>query len=213
MINGGLDRRPDPEHHELRKHFADATYNNRAPSSGWRSANVIVRSSLAPEAMAKTLRGIVADLDPSVPVTVQTLEERAATMTITPRFDAMLLGGFAAVGLLLAAIGIYGVIAFLVGQRTREMGVRMALGATPIAGDAPFPGTRRGLDTCRYRRWVVGSMAVTRLLASMLFQVTARDPVSLAAGRRYYWQSALLAAWLPGRRAAAIDPVRALREE
>ena len=213
VINNGLDRRPDPEYYELRKHFADATYNNRAPSTGWRSANVIVRSSLAPEAMAKTLRAIVADLDPSIPVTVQTLQERASTMTITPRFDAMLLGGFAVVGLLLAAIGIYGVIAFLVGQRTREVGVRMALGATPVAVMRLFLTHAAGWTLAGIAVGLAGAMAVTRLLSSMLFQVTARDPLSLAAAPAVLLAVALLAAWLPARRAVRIDPVRTLREE
>jgi len=212
-INNGIDHRPEPEYYELRKHFPDDTYANRAPAGGWRGAAVIVRSPLSPQTMASTVRGLIAELDPAVPVTVQTLEERAGQLTITPRFDALLLVGFAGVGLILAAIGIYGVIAFLVGQRTREVGVRMALGATPTAVTRMFLGHAAGWTLAGIAVGVAGSLAVTKLLASMLFQVTARDPWSLAAAPAALLAVALAAAWLPARRAARIDPVRTLREE
>jgi ABC-type antimicrobial peptide transport system permease subunit len=159
------------------------------------------------------LRSFIGELDPSVPVTVQTLEERAGHLTVTPRFDALLLGGFAGIGLLLAAIGIYGVIAFLVGQRTREVGVRMALGATPRAITRMFLGHAAGWTLAGIVAGLAGSLAVTRLLASMLFNVDARDPWSLAAAPAVLLAVALAAAWLPARRAALIDPVRTLREE
>jgi putative ABC transport system permease protein len=213
VINNGLDHQPEPEYYELRKHFADATYNNRQPGVGWRAANVIVRSPLSPDSMAKTLRGMIAELDPTVPVTVQTLQERAGTLTVAPRFDALLLGGFAGVGLLLAAIGIYGVIAFLVGQRTREVGVRMALGATPTAVTRMFLRHAAGWTLAGIVAGLAGSLAVTRLLATMLFQVNARDPWSLVVAPALLLATALTAAWLPARRAARIDPVRTLREE
>jgi len=213
VINNGLDHHPDPEYYELRKHFADATYNNRAPSGGWRGGTVIVRSPLSPQTMAKTIRSVIGDLDPSAPVTVQTLEERASHLTVTPRFDALLLGGFAGIGLLLAAIGIYGVIAFLVGQRTREVGVRMALGATPTAVTRMFLRHAAGWTLAGIVAGLAGSLAVTRLSASLLFHVDARDPWSLAAAPAVLLAVALAAAWLPARRAARIDPVRTLREE
>jgi len=213
VINNGLEHRPDPEYYELRKHFADATYNNAAPGLGWRGAWVIVRSPLEPRSVSRTLRGIVAGMDPGVPVTVQTLQERAANLTTGPRFDALLLGGFAGVGLLLAAIGIYGVIAFLVGQRTREVGVRMALGATPSAVTGMFLRHAAGWTLAGVAAGLAGSLAVTRLVGSMLFQVDARDPWSLTAAPALLIAVALAAAWVPARRAARIDPVRTLREE
>ena len=213
VINNGLDHDPGPEYYELRKHFADATFNNRAPDSGWRSATVIVRSPLSPETMARTLRRTVAELDASVPVTIQTLEERAGNLTVAPRFDAMLLGAFAGVGLLLAAIGIYGVIAFLVGQRTREVGVRMALGATPGAVTGMFLRHAAGWTIAGIVAGLAGSLAVTHLLASLLFRVSTRDPWSLAAAPAVLLAVAMTAAWLPSRGAAHIDPVRTLREE
>lgn len=213
VINVGLERRPEPEYYELRKNFPDVTYANRQPGVGWRGASVIVRSPLSPESLSRTLRGILAELDPSVPVTVQTLQERASTLTVAPRFDALLLGGFAGVGLLLAAIGIYGVIAFLVGQRTREVGVRMALGATPTAVTRMFLSHAAGWTLAGIVVGLAGALAVTELLSGMLFQVNARDPWSLAAAPALLLAVALTAAWLPARRAARIDPVRTLREE
>jgi putative ABC transport system permease protein len=213
VINNGLDRQPDPEYYVLRKHIKDDTYNNRAPGDGWRAATVIVRSPLQPQAMATLLRGAVAELDPAVPVTVETLRERAGTLTVGPRFDALLLGGFAGVGLLLAAIGIYGVIAFLVSQRTREVGVRMALGATPSAVTRMFLRHAAGWTLAGVAAGLAGSLAVARLVGSMLFQVDARDPWILAAAPVLLAGVALAAAWLPARRAARIDPVRTLREE
>jgi ABC-type antimicrobial peptide transport system permease subunit len=168
---------------------------------------------LAAETVAKTLRGVIAELDPSIPVTVETLGERAGNLTVTPRFDALLLGGFAGIGLLLAAIGIYGVVAFLVGQRTREVGVRMALGATPSAVTGMFLRHAAGWTLAGVAAGLAGSLMVTRLLASLLFQVNARDPWSLAAAPVVLLLVALSAAWFPARRAAHIDPVRTLREE
>jgi hypothetical protein len=213
VINNGLDHQPDPEYYELRKHFADATYSNQAPGGGWSGGWVIVRSPFDPETVARTLRGIIAEMDPSAPVTVQTLRERAGNLTIGPRFDALLLGGFAGVGLLLAAIGIYGVIAFLVGQRTREVGVRMALGATPTAVTRMFLRHAAGWTMAGVIAGIAGSLAVTRLVASMLFQVDAHDPWSVTVAPVLLTVVALAAAWLPARRAARIDPVRTLREE
>jgi ABC-type antimicrobial peptide transport system permease subunit len=124
-----------------------------------------------------------------------------------------LLGGFAGVGLLLAAIGIYGVIAFLAGQRAREVGVRMALGATPTAVTRMFLGHAASWTLAGVAAGLAGSLAVTRLLASMLFEVDARDPWNLAAAPALLFAVALAAAWLPARRAARIDPVQTLREE
>jgi predicted permease len=213
VINNGLDHQPDPEYYVLRKHIPDDTYNNRAPGDGWRAATIIVRSPLQPLAVAKLLRGAVAELDPSVPVTVETLRERAGTLTTGPRFDDLLLGGFAGVGLLLAAIGIYGVIAFLVSQRTREVGVRMALGATPSAVTRMFLRHAAGWTLTGVAAGLAASLAVERLVASLLFQVDARDPWSLAAAPLVLIAVALAAAWWPARRAARIDPVQTLREE
>ena len=211
--NLGLERQPDPEFYLLRKHLPDDTFRNQAPGDGWRAATVVVRSPLQAQAMADLLRADLAGLDPTLPVTIESMRERFDRLTQTPRFNAVLLSGFAGAGLLLAAIGIYGVVAFWVGQRTREIGVRMALGATP--------STIVKLFLFHAARWtaaglclgLAGSLAATRLLRGLLFDVPERDVGSVAAATAILSAAALAAAWLPSWRAARIDPISTLREE
>jgi ABC-type antimicrobial peptide transport system permease subunit len=141
------------------------------------------------------------------------MEHRVGRLAERPRFNALLLGIFAAMGLLLAAVGLYGVVSFLVAQRTREIGVRMALGAAPTAI------TRDVLK--RTVRWaaagavagVIGSIFATRLLQGMLYRVSAADPWTFAAALSVLMGVTLVAALIPSRRAARIDPIEALRQE
>jgi ABC-type antimicrobial peptide transport system permease subunit len=124
----------------------------------------------------------------------------------------MLLGGFGVAGLMLAAVGIYGVIGFLVSQRTREVGIRMAMGATPAAVIALF---LRHAAKCTAAGVSVGialSLAATRLLGSLLFQFRPSDWWTLPAATVILFAVALAAAGLPARRAARIDPVHTLRQ-
>jgi ABC-type antimicrobial peptide transport system permease subunit len=163
--------------------------------------------------MANLLCADLADLDPTLPVTIETLRERFGRLTETPRFNALLLSGFAAAGLLLAAIGIYGVVAFLVSQRTREVGLRMALGATPPAITRLFLLHAARWTAAGLCLGLAGSLAATRLLRGLLFEVPEHDVGSIVAAAAILSAAALAAAWLPSRRAARIDPVRTLREE
>ncbi|HUI56203.1 MAG TPA: FtsX-like permease family protein, partial [Bryobacteraceae bacterium] len=211
--NNGLSDPAAPEYYVLRKHVPDDTFRNRAPAGGWRAATVIVRSYFQPQAVAALLRSNIAELEPTVPVTIETMHERAGQLTVRPRFNALLLGGFAGIGLLLAAIGIYGVIAFLVSQRTREVGVRMALGARPSAVIRLFLRHTATWTTAGVAAGMAGAFAATRMVGTMLFQVSDRDPLSLLAAPAILFAVALAAAWAPSRRAARIDPVTALREE
>lgn len=177
------------------------------------SAYVLVRSPLDPQAVSRMIRTEIAALDPSLPVDVQTFRERVGKLTDTPRFNAFLLGGFAGVGLMLAAIGIYGVISFLVSQRAREIGVRMALGATPANVTRLFLGDAARWTGVGVLLGLAGSLAATRLLSTLLFAVRGSDPWTFLAAAAILSAVALAAAWLPSRRAARIDPVRTLREE
>jgi predicted permease len=211
--NLGLDRQPDPEFYLLRKHAPDDTFRNQAPGDGWRAATVVVRGPFQPQAMANLLCADLADLDPTLPVTIETLRERFGRLTETPRFNALLLSGFAAAGLLLAAIGIYGVVAFLVSQRTREVGLRMALGATPPAITRLFLLHAARWTAAGLCLGLAGSLAATLLLRGLLFEVPEHDVGSIVAAAAILSAAALAAAWLPSRRAARIDPVRTLREE
>src|SRR6266478_2668167 len=129
-----------------------------------------------------------AAIDPTVPVTIETMRQRVGKLADRPRFNAILLSIFAAMGVLLAAIGMYGVVGFLVAQQTREIGVRAALG-------------------------LLGAWLCSRLLESLLFQVRAHDPLLLALALLILLSVAFLAAWLPARRAMRVDPMVALRYE
>jgi ABC-type antimicrobial peptide transport system permease subunit len=116
-------------------------------------------------------------------------------------------------GLLLSAIGLYGVISFLVAQRTQEIGVRMALGATPSAIARLVLGHAARWTLAGAAFGVAGSWFAARFLGAMLFHVSARDPWILAAAVAALCATALLAAWVPSRRAASVDPMQALRQE
>jgi ABC-type antimicrobial peptide transport system permease subunit len=114
---------------------------------------------------------------------------------------------------LLSAIGLYGVVSFLVAQRTREIGVRMALGATPAAVARLVLGHAARWTLTGAALGVIGSFFAARWLEAMLFHVSARDPWILAAAVGGLCATAMLAAWLPSRRAARVDPMQALRQE
>jgi predicted permease len=159
------------------------------------------------------LKQAVADLDPQLPVTIQPLEEQVARLTERPRFVAWLLSAFAGCALLLAAAGLYGVASYLVTQRTRDIGVRMALGAAPrdisrqVVGEAT--------------RWIVAgavlgcalAWAGTRAIEAQLFGVGSRDPLSWIAALGVLCAALLLAVLRPAARAARVDPIEALRAE
>jgi putative ABC transport system permease protein len=153
-------------------------------------------------------------MDADLPlVQLRTVDAALADMLATRRFIMVLLGGFAAVALALAAVGIYGVLSFLVGQRTREMGVRMALGATRrdvlvlVLRDAMksvMPGLAAG---------IIGALLLTRLVSAQLFGVTATDPLTFAAVTSLLLGVALLASWLPAQRAANVPPSDTLKQD
>jgi ABC-type antimicrobial peptide transport system permease subunit len=158
-------------------------------------------------------RAEIAGLDPTVPIEFFTMNARVGTLTQRPRFDAVLLSLFAGIGVLLAAFGIYGVVSFFVSQRTPEIGVRMALGATP-------EGILK-MVFMNVARWAIGGAALgllgawfcARLLESLLFEVRAHDPLLLGAALFVLLLAAFLAAWVPARRAMRVDPLVALRYE
>ncbi len=204
VLNNGVIMPTDPQYYVARKHsLADA----------WSQSNIILRTSLSAAAVASWIHTVVASLDPTVPVTVSTMTERVSQLEARPRFNTALLGIFAAVGVLLATIGTYGVLSFFVAQRTREIGVRAALGAQPrdvmklILGEGLKP-VLVGLIV-----GILGAFAATRLMTSLLFGVTATDPWMFLGVAILLPIVALAACYLPARRATRIDPLVALRCE
>jgi putative ABC transport system permease protein len=179
-----------------------------------RSVVIAARGPLEPLALLPGLKAAVAELDPGLPLSeVATLDQMVTATLARPRVNAALLGGFALVALALAAVGIYGVIAYGVIQRTRELGIRMALGAgsdqllrlVVRQGMAPvLAGVALG---------AAGALAAGRLLRSLLFGVGAADPLTFALVTGFLLAVALLASYLPARRAAGADPMVALRNE
>jgi putative ABC transport system permease protein len=175
---------------------------------------VVKAKTLEPERLAQAIRGILRTLDPTVPVySVARLDELLATSYADRQFVMRLLGAFSMVALLLAAIGLYGVVSYTVAQRTRELGLRVALGARRL--DILRLVLSGGLSTVAIGLGVglFAAFALTRFLRTLLFEVNATDPTTIAGAALTLGLVALLAHWLPVRRALRVDPVVALRQE
>jgi predicted permease len=209
--NAGPARAADPEYYVVRKHAPDETFENEG--DGWRSASALIRSPMNPRAMAVRIRAEFAAMDATLPVELETMRQRVGELAERPRFNAMLLTLFAAMGMLLAAIGLYGVLAFLVTLRTPEIGVRMALGATPANITRLLIGQAAVWALAGAGVGLTGSLFAMRLLRSLLFEVPERDPWTLIAAPVLLLLVALMAAWAPSRRAARVDPMQTLRQE
>lgn len=178
------------------------------------SRMVLVRTAGDPAGVVNAIRAVVRSVDPDLVLfEVQTLRERLGGSWAKHRFDAFLLGGFAAVALLLAASGIYGVVGYAVSQRTREMGIRLALGATP--GGVLRLVVREGmaLPLVGMALGAAAALALTRVLRASLYGVTPTDPGVFAATLGLMLLVAALACLVPGRRATRADPLEALRAE
>ena len=182
--------------------------------NAWYGASLIVRSDGNPAALVSSVKAAVARVDRNLPLTrVQTMEQVAANSVAQPRFRAELVGTFAGLALALAAVGIFGVLAFSVSQRTRDFGVRMALGAQTL--DVMRLVLSGGLRITLFgvAAGVVGAAALTRTLESLLFGVKPLDPVTFVAAPLVLAAIALLASALPALRAARVDPAVALRQD
>jgi putative ABC transport system permease protein len=178
------------------------------------SMTVVMRTTADPGVIANLLRATVRELDPNVPVSdVAAMDHVLSSAMARPRFAAILLTAFSAVAMMLGAIGIYGVIAYAVSQRTREIGVRMALGATPR--DALWMVLRRGvwLTIAGLVVGTVAALGATRLLGGLLYGVSPTDPVTFAGVAVMLAGVAVLACYIPARRATRVDPAMALRAE
>jgi predicted permease len=184
------------------------------PQVSSRQLTIVTRTIGDPIPMARTIANQIGELDPNQPVAeIRPLRDFVSTDLGRPRFTTLILGGFAAAAMLLAAIGLYGVIAFDVAQRVRELGVRMALGAQRV--DVLRLIMRRGM-LLTGTGLVIGTalaLGLGSVMAGLLYGVTPRDPPTLAAVAGFLLFVAALATYLPARRAARVDPLVTLRSE
>jgi putative ABC transport system permease protein len=165
-----------------------------------------VRTDLDP------LRARIAAADPDQPLTgIQTMQERLELASASPRFTMLLISLMSATAFLLAVVGIYGVIAYSVAQRTGELGIRIALGAEKRDILRLVIGSGLALTVAGIAIGLVGSIALTRLMSAMLYETSATDPVILGASAALFLAVALIASYVPARRATRIDPAEALR--
>jgi putative ABC transport system permease protein len=189
-------------------------YVPHAQDSDWGAMSLVVRTKGDPLSVATATRAEIRSVDKGIPVyNVRTMNDVLATSVAQRRMSMLLLSAFAGVALLLAMIGIYGVTAYYVTQRTQEIGIRIALGAS--VGDVMTLVLQSGmlLAVAGVALGLAGAFALTRLLASLLFGVTPTDALTFAAVSFSLLSTALVACYLPARRASRIDPLVALRYE
>ena len=173
-----------------------------------------VRATGEPAALAASARRIVGELDASLPVyNVRTMREVVNATVAAPRLSAAVSGVVAALALLLATVGLYGVLAFMVGQRTHEIGVRMAVGATPATIASSIVTQALVVAAGGIVVGAAGSVGVVQLVRSQLFGVSPLDPTTLVVASVVFIGVTVVASWLPARRAAGVSPITALREE
>jgi len=178
------------------------------------SVDLVVRSSLPPGELATGVRGALRPLIPNLPGNDFRLLRQLVDKAVSPRrFVVLLLGGFAVFALLLASLGIYGVVSCGVNQRTQEIGIRMALGASPSSLQAGILGETLALAATGMLVGAAASLALARAIHGLLFAVTATDPLTFLGMPVVLTVVALIAGYLPARRASRIDPALALRAE
>jgi len=199
----GLDAAPGP-----------MVYGSLLAYSGWRPMNLLVRTRVDPAAQISSIRTAMRSIDPNLPLSnVRTADDILSDSLGPRRFNMFLLAMFAAVALGLACVGLFGVLGYLVTQRTREIGVRMALGAPPGRIFRLIVGEGMLLVGIGAAIGLVLALALTRVMASLLYQVEPNDPVAFAAAVVVLVGVAVLACYLPARRAMRTDPMTALRYE
>jgi predicted lysophospholipase L1 biosynthesis ABC-type transport system permease subunit len=175
---------------------------------------IAVKANVDPQTLNPAITDVVRSVDPLMnPRDLQSMEEVVSDTMVRPRFQTWLLATFGGLALALAAVGIYGVVAYGVAQRTAEIGLRLALGATPssviglVLGRGMIP-VALGLAT-----GVVGALSFSRLMASLLTDVSPTDPLTFVAVTMLLAAVAMAAAYVPALRAARLDPLHALRAE
>lgn len=174
----------------------------------------LIKTASDPAALGAAIRSEVARIDPRLVVAeVQPMQKFVQHAQAPTRFALLLIGVFAGIAALLAAVGLYGVLSAAVRQRTAEIGVRMALGAAPSTIFQIMVGEGLGLSAAGIVLGLLAALGLTRAMISMLVDVKPTDPVTYASIAVLFFLMAVVASWLPARRAARLDPATALREE
>jgi putative ABC transport system permease protein len=200
--NQGLNQPASPE-----------AFVNDTRTANAASVLFIVRTLAGDGAFARALHDQLRADHPGVFAKIETLNEEIGQATASPRFNTVLLATFAAIALLMAIVGVYGVLAFSVAQRSQEIGVRMALGATPGSVLALVMKEGAVMVAAGSLAGVAGALVLTRYLATLLYGVAVTDPGTYVVVVMGLALAALVASFLPARRAATLDPVVALRHE
>ncbi len=190
---------------------ADCYMPHEQHSYNGRTLNVVIRTAANPTGLAGTVRRLAAEISPDVPVAFTTMEDTVAKRVEDPRFRALVFTGFAALAVCLAMAGVYGVMAYSVAQRSNEIGLRMALGASRASVLRLILGQALVLAAIGLTLGLTGAIAATRLLETVLFEVQPLDiPVYLGVVI-LSGVVTLLAGYLPARRAAIVNPVEVLK--
>ena len=183
-------------------------------SEGATTMYLVVRASGDPTSLVPAIREGIRQVDPDVPASsIRTMSDRVATSVARPRLHSIVLGAFAGLALLLAAVGIYGVISDAAQRRTREIGIRMAMGASSSAILGLFLRQTLAMVLVGLMAGLSGALALTRAMRALLFEVSPTDPLVFAGITLVLATVALVAAWVPARRATRLDPLVALRED
>jgi predicted permease len=201
----------DVRHSSLEERAGPEAYLTMDQSESWGSMELVVRSRLPVETLVPGVRSAVREIDPNLPTaefrTLDSIVDRA----VSPRrFLLLLVGSFALTALLLAALGIYGVVSYAVSRRTQEIGIRMALGETPGEVRQRFVKKSLGLAAVGVLAGTLGALGLSRLMSSLLFGIGPTDPATYGLVVLALTVTAGLAAYLPARRASRTDPARVL---
>ena len=204
----------DTRHQSLDSDAGQETYVALTPSDEKPVMNILIRSNLSSTDLASSLRSLVAQINPAAPVTnVRTLQSVITSSTAAPRALTMLLTTFGALALLVGSIGVYSLISYTVSWRTREIGLRLALGANRLQIAQLVLGQSLVLAIAGSALGIAGAVATTRLIARFLFETSPLDPMTYTLVPVLFCSLALVAAWAPAQRAASVDPMIALRND
>lgn len=213
--NNGLTQQDEPEVYVLRRNVPDDWQGSVALNgmTGGSGPIIVVKTALSPEATSDWIRSQLAHLDSTIPVEIEPMTQFTNKLAARPRFETALLSFFACTGLIMAMVGLYGVIAFMAAQRTQEIGVRMALGAGKfdIIKLIAWEGMRLALLGCAVG--FIASLAIARAFRSLLFHVGPYDPTSFLSVTLLLILVSLIATLIPTRSIVKTDPLEALRYE